>query len=157
MSQIYPCLWFDTQALEAAEFYVSLFPNSKLGAVSYYGPNMHLPEGTVLTVNFELDGQQFMALNGGPAFHFTEAISLVVSCETQAEIDALYDKLSVVPEAEICGWLKDKYGLSWQILHRQFEEMVQSGNKAKFNAAMQAVMQMKRLDLAKIQAAYDAG
>src|SRR5262245_51186246 len=115
-SRITPCLWFDTQAEEAARFYTSIFKNSKMGAISYYSEGMPMPKGTVLTVLFELDGQEFMAMNGGPLFRFTEAVSLVVNCEDQKEIDFYWSKLlEGGGEESQCGWLKDRYGLSWQI------------------------------------------
>lgn len=155
MRNIHPCLWFASEAEEAANFYCSIFPNSKITSISHYGPGMMQPEGTVLTVSFELNGAQFMALNGGPLFTFSEAISLVSTCDSQAEVDAVYDKLSADPQAEVCGWLKDKYGLSWQIITDDFERMMTSGDPERFSRVMAAVMQMKRLDIAAIKRAWD--
>ena len=132
MPTITPCLWFDTQALDAAKFYVSVFKNSKLGQVSHYGDGAPLPKGTVLTVTFELDGQEFMGLNGGPVFKFTEAVSFVVNCETQAEIDDYWEKLTADGGKEVqCGWLKDKFGLSWQIVPRVLGKMMADKDPAK--------------------------
>jgi predicted 3-demethylubiquinone-9 3-methyltransferase (glyoxalase superfamily) len=154
MQTIQPCLWFDTQALEAAEFYVSIFKNSKINQVTHYGENMPMPKGTVLTVTFELNGELFMALNGGPIFQFNEAVSLIVNCDTQEEIDHYWSKLTAEGGQEVqCGWLKDKYGLSWQINARKFDEWMK--DPVKGNRMMQAVMQMVKLDIAKLQAAYD--
>ena len=154
MQTIQPCLWFDTQALEAAEYYVSIFKNSKVNQVTYYGENMPMPKGTVLTATFELNGEQFMALNGGPMFQFNEAVSLIVNCDTQEEIDHYWSKLTADGGQEVqCGWLKDKYGLSWQIGPRKFEEWMK--DPVKGGRMMQAVMQMVKLDIAKLQAAYD--
>jgi predicted 3-demethylubiquinone-9 3-methyltransferase (glyoxalase superfamily) len=153
-------LWFDTQAEEAAKFYVSIFPNSKITATTHYseaGRDVHhkLP-GSVLTVGFELDGEHFTALNGGPQFKFTEAVSFVVHCETQAEVDHYWSKLGAGgdPKAQQCGWLKDKYGLSWQIIPNALIKLLSDPDKAKSGRAMQAMMQMKKIDLAKLQQAF---
>ncbi len=157
MPAIMPCLWFDSEALEAAKFYVSVFKNSKLGKVSYYGDGAPLPKGTVLTVTFELDGQQFMALNGGPVYQFTEAVSFMVNCETQAEIDEYWAKLTADGGKEVqCGWLKDKYGLSWQIVPTAIIKMLSDPDSTKTNRMMQALMQMVKLDVKKLEEAFNA-
>lgn len=155
MDKIHPCLWFDQNAQEAAEFYCSVFPNSRIKSTSYYGDNMPLPKGTVLTVMVELNGATIMLLNGGPVFQFSEALSLVIPCKDQAEMDGIYEKLSADPKAEICGWLKDKYGLSWQMTGLRFEEMMSSGDEERINRVMAEVMKMKRLDLDVIERAWD--
>ena len=144
MQKITPFLWFDNQAEEAANFYVSIFPNSKIGSVTRYGEEGPGPKGTVMTVSFQLDGQDFTALNGGPAFNFTEAISFVVNCETQEEVDYFWGKLLQGGKESQCGWLKDKFGLSWQVTPAEIPELL-TGPKS--NEVMQAVMQMKKLDL----------
>ena len=154
--RITPFLWFDGQAEEAAKFYVSIFPNSKLGSTSRYGEAGPGPKGSVMTVAFELDGLSFTALNGGPMFKFTEAISLVVHCETQAEVDHYWDKLSAGGQQVQCGWLKDKYGLSWQIVPNALIELVQDKDPAKSRRVMAAMMQMKKIDIAGLKAAYAA-
>jgi predicted 3-demethylubiquinone-9 3-methyltransferase (glyoxalase superfamily) len=157
--RISPCLWFDDQAEEAAKLYVSLFPNSKLGAVAGYGEagkEIHQKQpGSVMSVEFTLDGQAFMALNGGPLFKFTEAISLQVFCDTQAEIDHYWDGLSAGgdPNAQQCGWLKDKFGLSWQIVPRMLGEILKGPDAAASQRMMSALMEMKKLDIAQLQAA----
>lgn len=149
MQKISLCLWFDNQAEEAAKFYTSIFKNSKIGNISHYSVDTpsNKPIGSVLTVEFELDGQKFMALNGGPAFKFNEALSIVVGCEDQAEIDYFWEKLSAVPESEQCGWLKDKFGVSWQIVPRGIDDLINSPK------AMGAMLQMKKIDIAALQAA----
>lgn len=161
VQKITPFLWFDTQAEDAAKYYISIFPNSKITATTHYseaGRNVHhkLP-GTVLTVGFELDGQHFTALNGGPQFKFTEAVSFVVHCDSQAEVDHFWEKLGAGgdPKAQQCGWLKDKFGLSWQIIPTAMIKMLSDPDRAKSGRAMQAMMQMKKLDIAKMQAAFD--
>ena len=155
MPMIKPCLWFDTQAEEAAKFYVSIFKNSKLGNLSYYGEGAPLPKGTVLTATFYLDGQEFMALNGGPVFKFNEAISFVVTCQTQQEIDDYWKKLIADGGKEVqCGWLKDKYGLSWQIVPAALGEMMKDKDPAKTNRVMSALMQMVKLDIGGLENAY---
>jgi predicted 3-demethylubiquinone-9 3-methyltransferase (glyoxalase superfamily) len=154
MQGITPCLWFDTQALEATEFYVSIFKNSRLGEVSYYGEGAPLPKGTVLTVTFQLNGQEFMALNGGPVFQFNEAVSLVVNCETQEEIDEYWQKLTAGGQEVQCGWLKDKYGLSWQIVPTALGKMLTDKDPAKSNRMMQALMQMVKLDIRGLEQAF---
>ena len=154
MPKITTFLWFDSQAEEAANFYVSIFKNSKVGAVSRYGESGPGPKGSAMTVAFELDGQKFTALNGGPAFKFTEAISLVVNCENQEEIDYFWEKLSSEGGQEVqCGWLKDKYGLSWQIVPTILPELVKSDDPKKSERVMKALMQMKKLDIGKLKEA----
>jgi predicted 3-demethylubiquinone-9 3-methyltransferase (glyoxalase superfamily) len=159
MQKITNCLWFDDKAEEAAQFYVSLFKNSKILNVTRYGKtvaeSIARPPGSVMTVTFQLDGQEFMALNGGPHFKFTEAISLMVNCDTQAEVDELWEKLSAGGEKSQCGWLKDKYGLSWQIVPRVLSEMMQDKDPKKTERVMGAVMQMTKLDIAALKRAYE--
>jgi predicted 3-demethylubiquinone-9 3-methyltransferase (glyoxalase superfamily) len=154
--RITPFLWFDGQAEEAANFYVSIFPNSKVSSTSRYGEAGPGPKGSVMTIAFDLDGLSFTALNGGPMFKFTEAISLVVHCETQAEVDHYWDKLSAGGQQVQCGWLKDKYGLSWQIVPNALIELVQDKDPAKSQRVMAAMMQMKKIDIAGLKAAYAA-
>ncbi|ABE44302.1 VOC family protein [Polaromonas sp. JS666] len=159
-SRIAPCLWFDTQGEEAANFYVGIFKNSKITHISRFGKEGHeihrKPEGAVMTVVFELDGQTFTALNGGPDFKFNEAISLQVYCDTQQEIDYYWDKLSAGGDknAQQCGWLKDKYSVSWQVVPSIIGELFGEKVTDKSERAMKAMLQMKKLDIAKLQAAY---
>jgi predicted 3-demethylubiquinone-9 3-methyltransferase (glyoxalase superfamily) len=153
-ARIIPCLWFDTQAEEAARFYTSIFENSKITAITHYSQGMPMPEGTVLTVRFELDGQEHLALNGGPAFHFTEAISLIIECEDQKEIDFYWSRLLEGGSESQCGWLKDKYGLSWQVVPEGLEKLISDEDPAKASRVMQAIMGMVKLDVAKLEAAY---
>lgn len=155
MQKITPFLWFDTQAEEAMNFYVSIFKNSKIGSVTRYGEGGPGPAGTVLTAAFELDGQEFVALNGGPQFKFSEAISFLVSCETQEEIDEFWEKLSAGGEESQCGWLKDKYGLSWQIVPPVLSEMLQDKDPEKAKRVMEAMLQMTKLDIPTLKQAYD--
>lgn len=155
MRKITPFLWFDNQAEEAMNFYVSLFKNSKTGAITRYGEGAPGPKGTVMTATFQLDGQDFMALNGGPLFKFTEAISFFVNCETQEEVDELWEKLSAGGEPGRCGWLKDKYGLSWQIIPTALGEMLQDKDGEKSKRIMQAMLQMNKLDIAGLKRAYE--
>ena len=161
VQKITPCLWFDNQAEEAAKFYVSIFPNSVVGRVTHYGKEgfeVHgRPEGSVLTVNFSLEGQEFTALNGGPHFKFSEAISFVVKCETQTEVDHYWDELGEGGDerARQCGWLKDKYGVSWQIVPAALFEMMAGTDRIKSERAMRAMLQMKKLDLATLRRAYE--
>jgi predicted 3-demethylubiquinone-9 3-methyltransferase (glyoxalase superfamily) len=158
--KIAPCLWFDSQGEDAAKFYVSIFKNSKITNTTRYGKagkEIHgRPEGSVMTVGFELDGQPFTALNGGPAFKFNEAISFQVDCETQEEVDYYWQKLSQGGDekAQQCGWLKDKYGVSWQIVPTRLEEMVADPNSEASQRAMNAMLQMKKLDIAQLERAY---
>jgi predicted 3-demethylubiquinone-9 3-methyltransferase (glyoxalase superfamily) len=150
--KITPFLWFDSQAEEAAKFYVSVFKDSKMGQVSRYGEGMPLPKGTVMTAAFEIEGQPFIALNGGPQFKFTEAVSFVVNCDTQKEIDHYWDKLTSGGGNEVqCGWLKDKFGLSWQIVPSALPELVKKSDKV-----MEALLHMKKLDIAALQRAAAA-
>jgi predicted 3-demethylubiquinone-9 3-methyltransferase (glyoxalase superfamily) len=157
---ITPCLWFDHQAEEAARFYTSIFKNSKIDKITRYseaGKEIHGKEpGSVLTVAFELDGQSFTALNGGPIFKFNEAVSFQVMCQTQEEIDYFWDKLSAGgdPQSQQCGWLKDKYGLSWQIVPRILPDLIADHTSPKSQRAMQAMLRMKKLDIAQLQKAY---
>ena len=158
--RISPCLWFDDQAEEAARFYAGIFRNSRIVAVTRYGSagfEIHgRPAGSVMTVVFELDGQSFTALNGGPAFTFTEAISLQVHCATQEEVDYYWEKLSAGgdPKAQQCGWLKDRFGLSWQVVPNGMEEMLADPESAGAQRAMNALLRMKKLDVAELRRAY---
>ncbi len=155
MQKITTCLWFDNNIEEAVSFYTSVFKNSKITGKSYYGENMPLPKGSVLTMNFELEGREFLALNGGPVFKFTEAISLVVNCENQEEVDALWNKLVEGGQPQQCGWLKDKFGLSWQIIPTELLKLQSSKEPEKINRMMQAMMQMVKLDMNVLKKAYD--
>ena len=158
MQRITPCLWFDDKAEEAAAFYVSIFKNSKLGHVTRYGEAgakaSGRPEGSVMTVTFEIEGQEFVALNGGPLFPFTEAVSFMVKCETQHDIDVMWEKLSQGGEEGPCGWLKDKYGLSWQIVCPEWDTMLQDQDPHKSERVMTAILQMTKPDIQKIKHAY---
>ena len=151
--KIRPCLWFEDQAEEAATFYTSIFDDSAILETSHYGEGAPMPAGTVLTVTFRLAGQQFMALNGGPEFNFTEAISFYVDCETQAEVDGLWAKLSAGGEEGPCGWLKDKYGLSWQITPGILGRMLQDEDTARAQRVMAAMLQMSKIDIARLHQA----
>jgi predicted 3-demethylubiquinone-9 3-methyltransferase (glyoxalase superfamily) len=154
MQKITPMLWFDDQAEEAARFYVSVFKNSKMGSVSRYGEGMPGKKGSVMTAGFEINGQSFTALNGGPQFKFTEAVSFVVHCKTQEEIDYYWDKLTSGGGKEVeCGWLKDKFGLCWQIVPEGLLDLLKQSDQQKTDRVMQAVMRMKKLDLAALQRA----
>jgi predicted 3-demethylubiquinone-9 3-methyltransferase (glyoxalase superfamily) len=155
MQKITPFLWFDTQAEEAANFYVSIFKNSKITDISRYGEGEHGTPGQVMTVAFELDGQQFSALNGGPVFNFTEAISFYVDCKDQAEVDYLWEKLTEGGEESQCGWLKDKYGVSWQIVPIQLIKYLGDPDPVKAQRVMQAMLQMQKIDVSLLQKAYD--
>lgn len=155
MQKITPCLWFDTQGEEAAQFYISVFRNSKILNISRYGEAGPGPEGQVLTVSIELDGQEFTALNGGPEFKFTEAVSLQVSCDSQDEVDRFWNTLSDGGEQGPCGWLKDKYGLSWQIVPSILGELLSGPDARRSQQAMKAMLQMKKLDIRALQEAYD--
>jgi predicted 3-demethylubiquinone-9 3-methyltransferase (glyoxalase superfamily) len=151
MNEITPCLWFDTEGEDAAKLYTSVFPNSKILDIARYGSAGPRPEGTVMTVSFELDGQKFLALNGGPEFRFSEAISFQVSCKTQDEVDAFWSKLSEGGEEGPCGWLKDKFGLSWQVVPSVMGEMMQ--DREKSSRIMAEVLRMNKLDIAALQRA----
>jgi predicted 3-demethylubiquinone-9 3-methyltransferase (glyoxalase superfamily) len=157
MKKITPFLWFDTQAEEAANFYVSLFKDSKITGISHYGEGAPMPAGTVMTVNFQLEGQEFVALNGGPEFPFTPAVSFYVDCATQAEVDLLWARLTEDGEEVQCGWLKDRYGLSWQIIPSGLSELLNGEDPEGSQRAMQAMLQMKKIDLAKMRQAYEKG
>ena len=158
MSKIAPCLWFDNKAEEAVNFYVSIFKNSKIGIITRYGGEgaevSGRPKGTVMTVTFQLDGQEFMALNGGPEFAFTEAISFFVDCDTQAEVDELWAKLCEGGEPGRCGWLKDKYGLSWQIVPKILGELMQDPDPTKTRHVMEALLQMNKIESDVLQVAH---
>ena len=155
MQKITTFLWFDNQAEEAMNFYCSLFKNSKILSVSRYGEAGPGPKGQVMTGTFQLNGQEFMALNGGPEFKFTEAISLFVNCETQQEVDELWGKLSEGGEEGSCGWLKDKYGLSWQIVPTLLGKLLGDKDAAKAQRVMQAMLKMKKIDTRILQEAYE--
>ncbi len=157
MQKITPFLWFDDQAEEAMNFYCSIFKNSKIGNITRYGEAGPGAQGTVMSATFQLEGQEFMALNGGPLFAFTEAISFYVNCETQEEVDELWEKLTEGGEEVQCGWLKDKYGLSWQIVPAGLIELLYSQEAEKSRRAMNAMLQMKKLDIEKIRLAYEQG
>jgi predicted 3-demethylubiquinone-9 3-methyltransferase (glyoxalase superfamily) len=155
MQKITPYLWFDSQAEEAANFYVSIFNNSKILNISRYGEAGPGPAGTVLTVSFQLEGQEFTALNGGPAFKFTEAISFFVDCKSQEEVDELWEKLTAGGEEGPCGWLKDKFGLSWQIVPTVLIEMLNDPDPEKARRATEAMLQMKKIDIPTLEQAYE--
>jgi predicted 3-demethylubiquinone-9 3-methyltransferase (glyoxalase superfamily) len=155
MQRITPFLWFDDQAEEAMNFYVSIFKNSKVGRVTRYGEAGPGPKGSVMSAAFQLEGQEFMALNGGPHFSFTPAISFFVNCETQEEVDELWKKLSAGGKTERCGWLKDKYGLSWQIIPSALGRLMGDNNAAKAQSVMKAMLEMDKIDIARLQQAYD--
>lgn len=159
LQKISPNLWFDNEAEEAARFYVSIFKNSRIGDITHYGPSAAAMSGksvgSVLTVTFELEGQEFIALNGGPQFKFTEAISLGVNCDTQQEVDKLWAKLTLGGEPGPCGWLKDRYGVSWQVVPRILFEMMLDRDPERVERVMKAVLQMQKLDLAGLQEAFD--
>jgi len=153
MQKITPFLWFDGKAEEAMNFYVSVFKNAKAGNVYRYGGEGSEPKGEVMSVSFELDGQQFMAINGGPHFTFTPAISLFVRCESQQEVDELWENLSAGGEKSRCGWLKDKYGLSWQIIPSILEKLLHGSDAEKSKRVMNAMMQMGKIEIDKLQQA----
>jgi predicted 3-demethylubiquinone-9 3-methyltransferase (glyoxalase superfamily) len=153
MQKITPCLWFDTEGEEAATFYTSVFPNSRIGDVVRYGAAGPREEGTVMTVSFELDGQTFVALNGGPEFTFNEAVSFQVSCETQEEVDAFWSKLSAGGEEGPCGWLKDRYGVSWQIVPTVLPELIGDPDPEKSQRVMQAMLTMKKIEIDALERA----
>ena len=155
MPKITPFLWFNDQAEEAMNFYVSVFKNSKAGSVTRYGDAGPGPKGSVMTANFQLEGLDFTALNGGPQFPFTEAVSFVVHCETQQEIDYYWDKLTAGGRPSQCGWLKDKFGLSWQVVPDVLPRLLKDPDPRKSQRVMQALMQMTKLDIARLQEAAD--
>ena len=159
--RIQPCLWFDNQAEEAAKYYTAIFKNSKIGEITRYGEagreTHKRPPGSVLTVAFELEGQPFTALNGGPVFKFNEAVSFQIMCKDQKEVDYYWEKLTVGgdPSAQVCGWLKDKFGVSWQVVPSILPAMVGDPNSEKSQRAMAAMMEMKKLDIAALERAYN--
>lgn len=155
MQKITPCLWFDGKAEEAMNFYTSIFKNSKKGNITHYGEVGPGPAGSVMSVTFQLDGQEFIALNGGPQFTFTPAVSLFVNCEAQEEIDELWEKLSEGGEKLHCGWLTDKFGVSWQIVPSALGEMLQDRSVEKSQRVMQAMLQMDKIDIQKLKHAYE--
>jgi predicted 3-demethylubiquinone-9 3-methyltransferase (glyoxalase superfamily) len=158
-SKIVPCLWFDSEAEEAARFYTGVFPDSRIVQITHYaeaGKEIHGRQpGSVLTVAFRLQGQDFTALNGGPVFKFNEALSLQIMCDTQEEVDHYWSRLSHVPQAEQCGWLKDRYGVSWQVVPTAMLEMLEHPDRAKVERAFAAMMQMKKLDIAALKKAFE--
>jgi predicted 3-demethylubiquinone-9 3-methyltransferase (glyoxalase superfamily) len=156
MPNITSCLWFDTQGEDAANFYASVFPNSHIVNVSRYGEAGPRPAGSVMTVDFELDGRPFMALNGGPEFTFNEAVSFVIDCADQDEVDYYWTKLSEGGEEGPCGWLKDRFGLSWQVVPAALGELASDPDPAKSQAVIKAMLGMRKLVVAELQAAYDA-
>ena len=156
MPEITPNLWFDTQSLEAAEFYISVFPNSSIKNVTYYGEAGPGVAGTVLTVDFVLDGQRFTAINGGPHFTFDEAVSFMITCADQAEVDYYWEKLTDGGEESQCGWLKDRFGLSWQVCPAGMEEFLSDPNNERGQRAMKAMLGMKKIDIAALYAAADS-
>jgi predicted 3-demethylubiquinone-9 3-methyltransferase (glyoxalase superfamily) len=153
MQKITPFLWFDDKAEEAMNFYTSIFKNSKVGRITRYGQGGPGPKGTVMSCTFQLEGQEFMALNGGPQFTFSPAISFFVNCETQEEVDELWEKLSEGGKKERCGWLKDKYGLSWQIIPTTLGKLLSDPDREKSNRVMRAMLQMDKIDIARLQQA----
>ena len=155
MQKITPFLWFDDRAEEAMHFYTSIFKNSKIGSVSRYGEGGPGAKGKVMSATFELEGQEFFALNGGPQYSFTPAISFFVDCKTQAEVDELWEKLSAGGEKSRCGWLKDKYGLSWQIIPSALSELMRDKDPAKARRVMEAMMKMSKIDIQGLRDAYD--
>lgn len=154
MQKITPFLWFDGNAEEAANFYVSIFKNSKIGTIGRYGEAGPGPKGGVMIVTFQLEGQEFTALNGGPQFKFTPAISLFVNCETQEEVDELWEKLAAGGRKDRCGWLQDKYGLSWQIIPTALGKLMSDPDPEKSGRVMKAMLQMDKIDIKRLQQAY---
>lgn len=157
MQTITPCLWFDTEAEEAATFYTSVFDNSRILSASRYGDGGPQPAGSVMTINFELDGVEFVGLNGGPAFTFNEAVSFQVSCGSQEEVDRYWDQLTAGGEEGQCGWLKDKYGVSWQIIPNGLSDLLGDPDPERSRRAMEAMLQMSKLDLDVMRKAADGG
>ena len=159
-TRITPCLWFDSQAEEAAKFYASVFKNSKIGKISHYGKEgfeVHgRKAGTVMTVEFEIDGQKFVALNGGPHFQFNEAVSFQIHCETQAEIDHFWSKLTEGGKEQPCGWVKDRFGLSWQVIPNALPQMLMDENSEKAQRVMKSMLQMRKIDLDALKRAQAA-
>lgn len=155
MQKITPYLWFDNNAEEAINFYISIFKDAKMTECARWGKGGPVPEGSIMTAAFELAGQKFLALNGGPMFKFTEAVSFLVDCKDQEEVDYYWNKLTEGGAEQPCGWLKDKYGLSWQIIPKQLSELISHTDREKAGRALQAMLQMKKIDIAKLQAAFD--
>ncbi|MDX9833263.1 MAG: VOC family protein [Anaerolineae bacterium] len=155
MQRITPYLWFEDQAEEAASFYTSIFKNSKINEISRYGEGGPGPAGSVMLVSFELDGQQFIALNGGPQFQFTEAISFVINCESQEEVDYMWDKLTEGGEESMCGWLKDRYGISWQVVPTALPELLNAPNPEAQQRVMEVFLKMSKIDLPTLRLAYE--
>jgi predicted 3-demethylubiquinone-9 3-methyltransferase (glyoxalase superfamily) len=160
LNKIVTSLWFDKNAEEAVNFYSTIFKNFKVGRKMYYGSEgqeIHgMPEGTLLTIEFEIEGQQFIGLNGGPIFKFSEAISFIINCDTQDEIDYYWYNLGDGnPETQQCGWMKDKFGVSWQVVPLKLDDMIADPDKTKADRAMRAMLQMKKLDIAKLEAAFE--
>lgn len=153
MPQLTPCLWFDTEGEDAAKFYTSVFPNSRITDVSYYGEAGPRPAGTVLTVSFELDGHPFTALNGGPQFTFDEAISFEITCQNQEEVDHYWDALTEGGEESQCGWLKDKFGVSWQVVPTALPELLRSDDTEASTRVMEAMLAMKKIDIGALETA----
>jgi predicted 3-demethylubiquinone-9 3-methyltransferase (glyoxalase superfamily) len=156
MNNLVTCLWFDTQGEDAAKFYTSIFPNSKLGKITHYGSAGPRPEGTVMTVGFELMGQEFVALNGGPEFTFNEAISFQVLCDGQDEVDAYWEKLSAGGEQGPCGWLKDKFGVAWQVIPTALPRLLEDPDAEKSQRVMSAMMEMKKIEIDELERAAAA-
>ena len=156
MQKITPFLWFDTEGEDAARFYTSVFPNSKIGEISRYGSAGPRPEGTVMTVSFELDGQRFVALNGGPEFTFSEAVSFLVNCDTQDEVDSYWSALSEGGEEGPCGWLKDKFGLSWQIVPKRLPELLADPDRERAQRVMEAMLKMRKIEVDELERAAAA-
>ena len=153
--KITPCLWFDTNAWDAVTFYTTVFNNVEKGKITYYGPDMPMPKGSVLTVEFKIEGQEFLALNAGPTFKFNQAISFMIKCESQGEIDMYWDKLTTDGGEEgQCGWLKDKFGLSWQVVPSIMDDMIADTDSKKVNQVLQAMMKMTKLDIKILEEAY---
>ncbi len=155
MQKIVTNFWFDNQAEEAARFYTSIFPNSKIGSIAYYGDAGPLPAGTVLTVEFSLDGQDFIALNGGPEFKFTPATSFMINCENQAEVDYYWGKLTEGGMEDQCGWLTDKFGLSWQVVPTIISKLMLDSDQARVNSVMQTLFQMRKIEIEPLLQAYE--
>ncbi|HJZ70004.1 MAG TPA: VOC family protein [Blastocatellia bacterium] len=153
--KIFPCLWFDNQAEEAANFYVSIFNNSKVLTTTRYTEGSPGPAGSVMTVEFEIEGQKFLGLNGGPLFKFTEAVSFCINCESQEEIDYFWEKLTEGGEESMCGWLKDKFGLSWQVVSTGWDEMLNDPDPARAKRVMEALMKMRKIDIEALKRAYE--
>lgn len=155
MQKITPFLWFDGKAEEAANFYVSIFKNAKIGKMNRYGDHGPGPKGTVMIATFQIEGQEFIALNGGPQFKFSPAISFVVNCETQAEVDDVWEKLSAGGAKQQCGWLQDKFGVSWQIVPAALPKLMSDSDREKTGRVMQALMQMDKIDIQRLQQAFE--